>query len=155
MAGILFDTSVYITALRQGESRLLERRRASLTRDGVSHPLWVSAVVLAELYVGAAEKRARQHLLRMERSFAALNRLLAPIQQDWSLAGQVLAQLGAKYGYEQVGRTRMLHDALIAMSAARRGLTIITYNGEDFRRLAEFRAVQWVSAGSETRTTQE
>ncbi len=149
MAGILFDTSVYITALRRGESSLLERRRSSLTRDGGSRPLWVSAVVLTELYVGAPEKGARQQLLRLERTFTTLNRLLVPIQQDWSLAGQVLAQLGAKYGYEQIGRTRLVHDALIAMSAARRGITIITYNDADYRRLAEFRPIQWVSAEDE------
>ncbi len=151
MAGILFDTSVYITALRRGESGLLERRRWSLRQDGTSQPLWLSAVVLTELYVGAAEKGARQHLLRMERTFSTLNRLLVPTQQDWSLAGQVLAQLGAKHGYEQVGRTRLVHDALIAMSAARRWFTIITYNDDDFRRLAEFRPLQWVSAEEESR----
>jgi predicted nucleic acid-binding protein len=149
MAGILFDTSVYITALRRGESSLLDRRRARQPHTGAPAPLWLSAVVLGELYIGAAEKRARQQLLAMERSFAALNRLLVPTQHDWSLAGQVLAQLGAKYGYEQVGRTRLMHDALIAMSAARRGFTIVTYNPGDFRRLAEFRAVQWVSAEDE------
>jgi predicted nucleic acid-binding protein len=149
MAGILFDTSVYITALRQGGEGLLERRRARLTRDGKSQPLWLSAVVLAELYAGAAEKGARQQLLRFERTFASLNRLLVPTQQDWSLAGQVLAQLGKKYGYEQAGRTRLVHDTLIAMSAARRGLTIVTYNEEDFRRVAEFRPLSWVSAVEE------
>jgi predicted nucleic acid-binding protein len=94
------------------------------------------------LYVGAAEKRARQQLLALERTFSALHRLLVPTQQDWGLAGQVLAQLGAKYGYEQIGRTRLLHDALISMSAARRGFRIVTYNGEDFKRLAEFQPVR-------------
>lgn len=149
MVGILFDTSVYITALRRGESGVLARRWVRRTSEEVTTPLWLSAVVLAELYVGAAEKRARQQLLMLERAFSALQRLLVPTQQDWSLAGQVLAQLGAKYGYEQVGRTRLLHDALIALSAARRGFTIVTYNGEDFRRLAEFRPVQWLDAAEQ------
>jgi predicted nucleic acid-binding protein len=115
--------------------------------------VWLSAVVLAELYVGAADKRARQHLLKMERTFTTLNRLLVPTQQDWSLAGQVLAQLGVKYGYEQVGRTRLMHDALIAMSTARRGFTVLTYNDDDFRRLAEFRPFHWVSAEGAARET--
>jgi predicted nucleic acid-binding protein len=34
-------------------------------------------------------------------------------------------------------------DALIAMSAARLGITVITANVRDFMRLAEFRPFQW------------
>ena len=40
------------------------------------------------------------------------------------------------------GRGRLANDALIAMSAARRGATVITANERDFARLAEFRAFQ-------------
>jgi predicted nucleic acid-binding protein len=150
MAGILFDTSVYITALRSGDPAILDRRRAHRPSDGESTPLWLSAVVLAELYVGAQEKRARQQLLIVERAFRSLNRLLVPTQEDWSLAGQVIARVGGKYGYEQVGRTRLMHDALIAMSAARRGFTIVTCNADDFKRLSEFRPVRWEAAKRET-----
>ena len=143
VAGILFDTSIYITALRQGDSSILDARRATHARDSGSSPLWFSAVVLSELLVGASDKRARQQLLETEREFTKLNRLLVPVQRDWSLAGQVLAQVGARYGYEQVGRTRMTNDALIAMSAARRGFTVVTQNPEDFKKIAEFRPFRW------------
>jgi predicted nucleic acid-binding protein len=37
----------------------------------------------------------------------------------------------------------LTNDALIAMSAARAGITIITANARDFRRLAEFRSFHW------------
>jgi predicted nucleic acid-binding protein len=146
VAGIVFDTSVYITALRQGDAAILTARRARRARDGDASPLWLSAVVLSELLVGAAERRARQQLLATEREFLKLNRLLVPGQRDWSLAGQVLAQVGAKYGYEQVGRARLTNDALIAMSAARRGFTVVTWNAEDFKKIAEFRPFQWEEA---------
>lgn len=146
VAGVLFDTSIYITALRQGDPSILEVRRARRTPNGGSCPLWFSAVVLSELLAGASEKRARQQLLVTEREFSKLNRLLVPVQRDWSLAGQVLAQVGAKYGYEQIGRTRMTNDALIAMSAARRGFTVVTRNAEDFKKIAEFRPFQWEEA---------
>ncbi len=41
-----------------------------------------------------------------------------------TLAGRVLAKLGAKYGYEQIGRARLTNDALIAMSAVRAGIVV-------------------------------
>jgi predicted nucleic acid-binding protein len=146
VAGILFDTSIYITALRQGDASILTVRRAWRANDGYSFPLWLSAVVLSELLVGATEKQTRQELLEIEHEFIKLNRLLVPVRRDWSLAGQVLAQVGARYGYEQVGRTRMMNDALIAMSAARRGFTVITRNTEDFKKIADCRPFQWEAA---------
>ena len=78
-----------------------------------------------------------------EQEFLKLNRLLVPSRRDWSLTGQVLAHIGAKYGYEQIGRTRMTNDALIAMSAARHGFTVVTRNVDDFKKIAEFRPFQW------------
>jgi len=47
--------------------------------------------------------------------------------------------LAAKYDYEQIGQGRLTNDALIAMSAGRSGITVITTNARDFIRLAEFR----------------
>jgi predicted nucleic acid-binding protein len=38
---------------------------------------------------------------------------------------------------------RLLNDALIAMSAGRLGIRIITTTEQDFSRLAEFRTFQW------------
>jgi predicted nucleic acid-binding protein len=51
--------------------------------------------------------------------------------------------LAAKYGYENIGQGRLTNDALIATSAARLGITVITANARDFLRLAEFRPFQW------------
>jgi len=62
---------------------------------------------------------------------------------DWTQAGRVLARLAARDGYQEIGQGRLANDALIAMSAARRGATVITANERDFARLAEFRAFQW------------
>ena len=55
----------------------------------------------------------------------------------------MLARLAAKYDYEQIGRGRLTNDALIAMSAGRSGITVITANARDFRKLAEFGSFQW------------
>lgn len=137
MQPALFDTSIYISALRRGDEAALALRR--LAADS---PLWLSAVVLEELY-GGAGNRERRVIDRLERDFDRAQRVLVPSQGDWTVTGRVLAQLADKYGYEQIGQKRLTNDALIAMSAKRLGIRVITANQRDYRRLAEFRAFQW------------
>jgi predicted nucleic acid-binding protein len=55
----------------------------------------------------------------------------------------VLRLLAGKYDYEKTGRGRLTNDALIAMSAGRMGIRVITVNEKDFRKLAEFRDFPW------------
>ena len=137
MQPALFDSSIYISALRRGDDGALALRRLA-----VGAPLWLSAVVLEELYAGARERD--QHVVeRLERDFGRAKRILVPNVSDWTQAGRVLARVAVKYGYEQIGQGRLTNDALIAMSAGRLGVRVITTNQRDFSRLAEFRAFQW------------
>jgi predicted nucleic acid-binding protein len=138
MRAALFDSSIYISGMRRGGDAILSRRRWF----SVDAPLWLSAMVLEELYAGASG-RVRQSLERMERDFDRVKRILVPTLGDWTQTGRVLARLAARDGYEKIGQGRLANDALIAMSAARRGATVITANERDFARLAEFRAFQW------------
>jgi predicted nucleic acid-binding protein len=137
MRPALFDSSVYITGMRRGDDAVLALRRFS-----VDAPLWLSAVVLEELYAGAFD-RVRQAVERLERDFDRAKRILVPNLSDWTQAGRVLARVAAKYHYENTGLGRLANDALIAMSAARLGVRVITANEQDFSRLAEFRAFEW------------
>ena len=137
MPSALFDSSIYISGMRQGDDAILSLRRFS-----VDAPLWLSAVVLEELYAGASD-RVRQVVERLERDFDRVKRVLVPNLNDWTQAGRVLARVAAKYHYENIGLGRLTNDALIAMSAARMGVRVITANEHDFSRLAEFRAFQW------------
>lgn len=139
MAGIVFDTSVYIHALRSGDEAILSLRRAARTGDSETRPLYLSIVVLEELYVGASDAKSQKALSRYEREFEKVGRLILPGKGDWVLAGQVLNKLGEKYGFDLVGRSRLTNDALIALSAASLGLTIITRNGADYALINEFR----------------
>jgi predicted nucleic acid-binding protein len=131
----LFDTTMYIAALRRRDESLLLARR-------LEGPLWLSAIVLEELYAGADE-RGRGAIEKLERDFDGAQRILVPNLADWTQAGRVLARLAAKYDYEKIGRGRLTNDALIAMSAGRSGICVITANERDFGRLAEFRPFQW------------
>ena len=53
MLPVLFDTSVYVTAARRGDDGVLAMRRLNSGAD-----LWLSAVVLEELYAGAGSSAA-------------------------------------------------------------------------------------------------
>ena len=137
MGPVLLDTSIYITALRAGDDAVLKLRRFT-----PGAPLWLSSVVLEELYAGV-KLRDFRIVERLERDFDKAGRMLVPNLSDWTLTGKLLARLAAEYGYEQIGQARLTNDALVAMSAARRGITVITANERDFGRLAQFHPFQW------------
>jgi len=137
MPPVMFDSSIYIAALRVGHDAALELRR--LARG---EPIWLSSVVLEELYAGASVKN-RHIVERFERDFDRAGRFLVPNLKDWAQAGKVLALVAAEYDFEQIGRGRLTNDALIAMSAARTGVTVITANARDFEKLAKFRRFSW------------
>jgi predicted nucleic acid-binding protein len=135
----LFDSSIYISGIRRGNDALLAQRR--LSPDTV---LWLSSVVLEELYAGALGQ-VRDSVERLEHDFERARRILVPSLGDWTQTGRVLAGVASKYGYEKIGRGSLTNNALIAMSAARIGARVITANERDFRKLAEFRTFQWES----------
>lgn len=137
MQAVLFDTSVYITALRRGDLAIVTRRSF-----GPDTPIWLSAVVLEELYAGA-QTQDYGVLEDLQEDFQRVGRLVVPNLDDWTETGRLLSKLAREYGYEQIGRGRLTNDALMAMSAARLGLTLLTANQRDFARLAEFRPFQW------------
>lgn len=137
MTPALFDTSVYITALRRGNDAAL-----ALRRIGADAPLWLSSVVLEELYAGASG-RQKPVIEKLERDFDRIKRIVVPNLSDWTLTGRVLSRFAAKYGFEEIGRDRLTNDALIAMSAGRLGVSVLTANEGDYRRLAEFREFRW------------
>jgi predicted nucleic acid-binding protein len=133
MPAIIYDTSIYISALRAGNESIFSHRRESAST------IWLSAVVLEELYVGSQDGKLTKMLRSLERDFEKINRLVVPLQTDWAICGQILSKIGQKYGFEEVGRSRMTNDCLIAMTAARNGLGIVTKNAVDFRKIHEFR----------------
>ena len=134
---ILFDSSVYIGALRAGEGVAL-----LLQRWAKQSPLWLSSVVLEELYAGSNPSDCKI-LEKLERDFVKANRVLVPNLTDWSFAGRILATVAQAHGYEKIGRARLTNDALIAVSAARSGVRVITANARDYALLAQFCPLQW------------
>src|SRR5262245_60553260 len=72
MKPVLFDASVYITSLRRGNDPVMQTRNLEH-----GSPLWLSAVVLGELYAGV-DAAGRKKLARFERDFDKVGRLLVP-----------------------------------------------------------------------------
>jgi predicted nucleic acid-binding protein len=137
MHPVLFDTSIYISVLRSNVDAAGYLRRAA-----AGAPIWLSAVVLEELYAGALG-RAKRVVERLERDFDRVNRILVPNNTDWTQTGKTLARLASKYDYEQIGRARLTNDALIAASAGRLGITVISSNLGDYAQLAKFLRFAW------------
>lgn len=140
MAKVLFDASVYIKAWRE--------RRFHVYRSGTSGDalVYLSAVVGAELLHGASNKAIERNTLQLWHRASGARRLVVPHSHDWQDTGVVLAQLGAKYGREDVARGRLVHDVLIALSARRLGITVVTHNLADFERIREFRGFSLLAA---------
>lgn len=106
-------------------------------------PVWLSAVVLEELYAGTSDEKARKVVANLETSFAKINRLLVPLQSDWTTTGKILNKIGQKYGFERIGKGRLTNDTLLAMTVARSGMSLLTGNAKDFARIAEFKNLSW------------
>jgi predicted nucleic acid-binding protein len=137
MSAVLFDTSIYVTALRTTAHEPIHLRHL-----GPGSAIWVSAVVLAELYAGAHSRDARI-VEQLEYDFTKVKRILVPNLKDWTTAGKVLARFSSTYDYEATAKARLMSDALLAMSAVRQGITIVTANQRDFARLAALRPFSW------------
>lgn len=136
MSAVLADTSVWITALRRQDPASVERQA------GAESVLWLSAVVVEELYAGARGKD-RNVVEAVEAGFTASGRILVPDLTEWKEAGLLLAAVGVHFGYEQIGRNRLTNDALLAVTACRRNLTLLTANPRDFGRLAQLLPLDW------------
>ena len=106
MQPVLFDTSIYIISFRLGDEAALGLRRIA-----AGAPVWLSSVVLEEIYAGVVA-RDRHVAERLERDFDRARRILIPNLTDWTQTGKVLALLAAKYDYEQIGKGRLTNDAL-------------------------------------------
>jgi predicted nucleic acid-binding protein len=134
---ILYDSSVYIGGLRGDPTAalMLERWRRKA-------PLWVSAVVLEELYAGA-NRAAAKLIDKLASDFERAGRVVVPSLSDWTQTGRVLERIRSKYGLESKGLARLTNDTLIATSAFRCGVTVLTANARDFARIAEFCPVEW------------
>jgi len=126
------DTSVYIPFINQGVTHPV------FSDESVRPVLFMSAVVLSELYAGAHDIQSVKLLDKLYQTFHNVARLIAPDERDWQQTGHIIARLRKKYGFETKYLSRIQNDILIACSARKLGAFVVTRNEKDFRRIQEF-----------------
>lgn len=129
---IVFDTSAFIPWLNRGIIYPLWEK------EGETPVIYMSAVVMAELYAGAFDRTSIKLLDELYNIFSGLGRLVVPAAADWQKTGKVAAQLGRKYGFEEKYVVGITHDILIALSARQIGAAVVTHNVKDFLRIREW-----------------
>jgi len=130
----LLDTNLYIRALTDSEfgAEVETFQQAALPR------LWVSAVVMYEVVVGARDARHAARWKRwLVRPFRTRSRILVPRQSTWWLAAEIRRRLRDTKGYDgSLARASLQNDLLIAATCREVGATLITANVRDFRLIA-------------------
>lgn len=127
---VIFDTSIFIDNLRAGRH---QHRIESLT--GL---LRTSAIVLAELWRGAAKAAEREFLRALQKNHP----VLTPKEKHWLESGQILGRIYSDYGFGPE-KLRDLHfDVLIALTVRAHGARLITSNRSDFELINRYRKFQ-------------
>ena len=114
----------------------------------------MSAVVLQELVAGANDASTIKDLERTRLEYRNANKLLVPNEEDWWHAGLVLNALQRGRRSRKTGkipkmsvaeRYRIINDVLIARTAKRAGVIVVTDNVNDFRKIRNFCDVKVIS----------
>ena len=130
---VLFDTNVYVAALREGV------RGAAFARIRESAPrTFLASVVSAELRAGAVDQTGRSVVLELTDRFDRLGRVVTPEARSWSLAGDVLGDIRRREPGMRDKIASLWNDALIALSARQIGAAVVTGNVGDFELLRRF-----------------
>lgn len=133
MTRYILDTNVYIRAFRnpavQEDLQRFGERYLAITH--------LSSVVFHELLRGATTPAMAKELAAdLARPFVRTKRLVVPSHRAWTRAAEVIAQLTRYDGLDRGNvPAGFLNDVLIAASCRENGLTLITENERDFRRI--------------------
>jgi len=128
----LLDTNVCIDMIRGKSDRILSRLRRC--RPG---EVGISSITLSELWHGVAKSR------NPEGNAAALEGFLLPLEVlDFGEAA-ALAYGADRASLEKAGTPIGSMDTLIAAHAVSLGVTLVTSNTRDFRRVRSLIVVDW------------
>jgi predicted nucleic acid-binding protein len=108
---------------------------------------YMSMVVLHELVAGARDATATKELEAAYQNYKRAKRLLVPDTEDWWQVGLILNALQRGRKSKKSGlipkisageKYRITNDVLIARTARRAGVAIVTDNVKDFERIQNF-----------------
>ena len=131
----LLDTNVLIALVTRRSDALL--RRVEAAEPGT---LVTSSVVAHELYFGAYRSQKIEFNLETLRLLFADLVVLALDREDARMAGEIRAALARQ------GTPIGPYDVLIAGQAKARGLTLVTNNLSEFRRIPGLALEDWTQS---------
>jgi predicted nucleic acid-binding protein len=124
----LLDTNVYLDASRSAIKG--DQFRAAF------FPLLpatcLSAVVVYELMVDAADRRSRAYVEDFIRPLERTGRIVTPTFDDWVEASALVTAIELRDRGWRSKLPALLNDILIALSARRVGAMVLTRNRDDF-----------------------
>lgn len=134
---LLLDTTVYIDELQGRLPRDVEisLRLAELWHSTVTEAELTTLAGLLDASNQSARQAIQQVLLSIERR--PPHRVLNPDRDVWREAGILSGLLARLQGYGKAEQRRLLNDALIFLSAAKHGCSVLTRNITDFDLLMQ------------------
>jgi len=130
---VVFDTNVYVAALREG----IDGAAFARIRDRTPRT-FLASVVSAELRAGAVDRVGRLAVRELVEQFDRLGRIVTPDARSWNLAGDALGNIRRREPALRAKVTSLWNDALIALSARQIGASVVTGNVRDFELLHRF-----------------
>lgn len=131
---LLFDTSVYIEAIRLGsEADTYHLLSSALPRT------YLSAIVVQELYAGALDAIGLRLVDRFIGQTERTERIVSPTYQDWKETGRILGGIARQQPAQRTRIPTLVNDVLLVMTTIQIGATLFTFNAEDFRLIARYK----------------
>jgi predicted nucleic acid-binding protein len=139
----IFDSNIYIRAARDGAfaSELIRLSERFLPQ------LYLHAVVVQELYVGAVNKQAIRFVERqIAEPFEKRGRLIVPSYRSWKRSGEIVAELVERKILTSGGIAKsFMNDILLASSCREEGIEIVTLNERDLSRIQHVERVAYTA----------
>jgi tRNA(fMet)-specific endonuclease VapC len=133
----LLDTNAVVALLRNKPVAVRERYRQA---EKAGDYLAVSSVVLFELWYGVEKSgRVQENTERLRVLLSGDLDLLDFDDEDAQASGRIRA------AQEKIGTPIGAYDLLIAGQALRRGLTVVTANTSEFRRVTGLSWEDWTT----------
>ncbi len=131
---IIFDTNIYISAIRGGA---VSREYGLLLNSLPS--TYLCSVVSAELYLGALDSLGLRLIYGFVSRSERVGRVVTPTHASWNEAGRILANIGREEPRYKSKFPTLLNDALIVLCALQIGARVCTGNEEDFKLIRRYK----------------
>jgi len=132
MPQYMLDTNICIYVVKNYPAKLRERF------NRLADALCISTITLAELHYGAEKSARRLENLVAIRQFAARLAILPFSEKAATHYGEIRA------GLERAGKPAGSHNMLIAGHARSEGMTVVTNNVREFKRMPGVRSENWL-----------